>query len=139
MVSRGHLDGLAAAKEYVELPRRLRGLRRRDPRVFALHLNGDCMEPKYRDGDIVIVSPAATVRSGDDCYVAGPTFRWADSEATGALKRVYFDPGGWYRLVPRNLRYRPLYVHASEVTTLVKAVGKVRPAVRPCGRASANF
>ena len=32
---------------------------------YALKISGDSMEPTYRDGDIVVVSPGATVRPGD--------------------------------------------------------------------------
>jgi phage repressor protein C with HTH and peptisase S24 domain len=30
-----------------------------DDRAYALEVSGDSMEPVYRDGDIIIVSPAA--------------------------------------------------------------------------------
>ena len=36
-----------------------------DPRSYALEISGDGMEPVYRDGDTVIVSPRANVRRGD--------------------------------------------------------------------------
>ncbi|MDE2578835.1 MAG: helix-turn-helix transcriptional regulator [Hyphomicrobiales bacterium] len=36
-----------------------------DPNAYALEISGDSMLPAYRDGDIVIVSPAAPVRRGD--------------------------------------------------------------------------
>jgi phage repressor protein C with HTH and peptisase S24 domain len=36
-----------------------------DPNAYALEISGDSMDPVYRDGDIVIVSPAAPVRRGD--------------------------------------------------------------------------
>lgn len=36
-----------------------------DPHAYALEISGDSMEPVYRDGDIVIVSPAAPIRRGD--------------------------------------------------------------------------
>jgi phage repressor protein C with HTH and peptisase S24 domain len=36
-----------------------------DPHAYALEISGDSMEPVYRDGDIVIVSPAAPLRRGD--------------------------------------------------------------------------
>lgn len=36
-----------------------------DPHAYALEIAGDSMEPVYRDGDIVIVSPAAPTRRGD--------------------------------------------------------------------------
>ena len=36
-----------------------------DPHAYALEISGDSMEPVYRDGDIVIISPAAPLRRGD--------------------------------------------------------------------------
>ena len=36
-----------------------------DPNAYALEISGDSMEPVYRDGDLVIVSPAAPLRRGD--------------------------------------------------------------------------
>ena len=36
-----------------------------DPHAYALEISGDSMEPVYRDGDIVLVSPAAPLRRGD--------------------------------------------------------------------------
>lgn len=36
-----------------------------DPQAYALEISGDSMLPVYRDGDVVIVSPAANVRRGD--------------------------------------------------------------------------
>ena len=36
-----------------------------DPHAYALEISGDSMDPAYRDGDIVIISPAASVRRGD--------------------------------------------------------------------------
>jgi len=36
-----------------------------DPHAYALEVSGDGMEPVYRDGDIIIVSPHASIRRGD--------------------------------------------------------------------------
>ena len=36
-----------------------------DPNAYALEIAGDSMEPVYRDGDIAVVSPAASLRRGD--------------------------------------------------------------------------
>jgi phage repressor protein C with HTH and peptisase S24 domain len=33
--------------------------------AYALTISGDSMEPAYREGDTIIVSPAAPVRAGD--------------------------------------------------------------------------
>src|SRR3954447_17692201 len=40
-----------------------------DPNAYALEISGDSMEPVYRDGDQVIVSPAAPIRRGDRVVV----------------------------------------------------------------------
>ncbi len=43
-------------------------------RVFALEVTGDTMAPLYRDGDLLIVSPTASMRKGDRvvvCTTAG--------------------------------------------------------------------
>ena len=36
-----------------------------DQNAYALEITGDSMMPVYREGDIIIVSPAATIRKGD--------------------------------------------------------------------------
>ncbi len=36
-----------------------------DPHAYALEIAGDSMEPVLRDGDLVVVSPAAPIRRGD--------------------------------------------------------------------------
>ncbi len=36
-----------------------------DPQAYALEITGDSMEPVFRDGDTVIVSPQANIRRGD--------------------------------------------------------------------------
>ena len=40
-----------------------------DPHAYALEISGDSMEPVYRDGDTVIVSPQANIRRGDRVVV----------------------------------------------------------------------
>jgi phage repressor protein C with HTH and peptisase S24 domain len=40
-----------------------------DDHAYALEISGDSMEPAYRDGDTVIVSPQASIRRGDRVVV----------------------------------------------------------------------
>ncbi|MBV9734597.1 MAG: helix-turn-helix transcriptional regulator [Acidisphaera sp.] len=40
-----------------------------DPHAYALEISGDSMEPVFRDGDQVIVSPSAPIRRGDRVVV----------------------------------------------------------------------
>ncbi|MGH7132424.1 MAG: S24 family peptidase, partial [Phycisphaerales bacterium] len=56
-----------------------------DPDAFAARVVGDSMEPDYREGDIVVFSPARTVASGMDCFV-----RLEPDHAT-TFKRVFFE------------------------------------------------
>src|SRR5918999_692557 len=42
-------------------------------KVFALEVQGDSMEPLYRDGDVLIVSPSANIRKGDRVVVRTTT------------------------------------------------------------------
>jgi phage repressor protein C with HTH and peptisase S24 domain len=40
-----------------------------DEHAYALEISGDSMKPAYRDGDVIIVSPAAPTRRGDRVVV----------------------------------------------------------------------
>ena len=40
-----------------------------DEHAYALEVSGQSMEPAYRDGDIIVVSPAAPIRRGDRVVV----------------------------------------------------------------------
>ena len=40
-----------------------------DPQAYALEISGESMEPVYRDGDTIIVSPGANIRRGDRVVV----------------------------------------------------------------------
>ncbi len=103
------------ADEYISCP----DISDRD--AFAARVHGDSMSPRYTPGDIVIFSPAAATRSGDDCFV-----RFEDGQTT--FKRVFFesDESGKpvLRLQPRNERYRPMTVRPDQVTGLWRAVYK---------------
>ena len=36
-----------------------------DSHTFALEISGDALQPAYRDGDVILVSPGAPIRKGD--------------------------------------------------------------------------
>jgi len=89
-----------------------------DPNAFAVRVVGDSMEPKFREGDIVIFSPAAEVHNGDDCFV-----RFADPHET-TFKRIFFEKGDKIRLQPRNEKYSPTTVEGSHINGLYRATIK---------------
>jgi phage repressor protein C with HTH and peptisase S24 domain len=41
----------------------------RDEHTYALEISGDQMRPVYRDGDVIVVSPATPIRRGDRVVV----------------------------------------------------------------------
>ena len=87
-----------------------------DPNAFAVRVVGDSMEPKFHEGDIVVFSPAAEVRNGDDCFV-----RFAMPHET-TFKRVFFEAGNKVRLQPRNERYSPSIVEGKRINGLYRAI-----------------
>ena len=40
-----------------------------DEHAYALEIAGDSMKPAYRDGDVIVVSPATPIRRGDRVVV----------------------------------------------------------------------
>lgn len=96
----------------------------KDPHAFAARIHGDSMTPKYHQDEIVIFSPDAPVRSGDDCFV-----RFDDGRTT--FKRAFFESddqnNAVIRLQPRNERYRPQIIPAEKITGLYRAVYRYQP------------
>jgi len=89
-----------------------------DPNAFAVRVVGDSMEPKFREGDIVIFSPAAEVHNGDDCFI-----RFEMPHET-TFKRIFFEPDNKVRLQPRNEKYSPTIVDGKRINGLYRAVVK---------------
>lgn len=110
-----------------------------DADAFAARVAGDSMEPLYREGDIVVFSPARPVKSGTDCFVRLEP----DHETT--FKRVYFEgelaesaaaPGvapepaakgeQLIRLQPLNSAHAPRVVPRERVAGMYAAVSVTR-------------
>ncbi len=104
-----------------------------DADAFAARVVGDSMLPEYREGDIVVFSPARPVTSGMDCFVRTEP----DHEST--FKRVYFegsdeatkrrsDGGGkqLIRLQPLNPAYPARVLEREQVAGLYAAVSVMR-------------
>jgi len=89
-----------------------------DPNAFAVRVVGDSIEPKFREGDIVIFSPATEVHNGDDCFV-----RFAMPHET-TFKRVFFESDNKIRLQPRNEKYSPTIVDGKRINGIYRAVVK---------------
>jgi SOS-response transcriptional repressor LexA/transcriptional regulator with XRE-family HTH domain len=94
-----------------------------DPDAFAARVVGDSMLPDYREGDIVVFSPARTVKSGMDCFVRLER----DHETT--FKRIVLDDEASpreIRLVPLNPAFAERTVAREDVALLCAAVSVTR-------------
>ncbi len=105
-----------AAAEYVRCPDLT------DPDAFACRIVGDSMLPDYREGDIVVFSPAKAIKSGMDCFARIEP----DHEST--FKRVYLEgeKGEVIRLQPLNPAYSARTLSREQVAGLYAAVSVTR-------------
>jgi repressor LexA len=92
-----------------------------DKKAYAARLCDESMTPRYGKGDVVIFSPAAAARSGDDCLV-----RLSDGRLV--FQRVFFekaeDGDSVVRLQPRNEELRPVIISAAQIAATHRAVYK---------------
>ena len=117
----------AVADEYIAVPDCT------DPDAFAARVVGDSMEPEYREGEIVVFSPALDTPEGCDCFVRLER----DNETT--FKRVYFeDAGRLIRLQPLNSRYPPRTVEREDVAGLYAAAHVIRSVRATSSRGTAD-
>ena len=85
---------------------------------FALQIKGQSMEPRIKDGDVVIVRKQEDCDSGDVAVVLVN-----GDEAT--VKRIKKEPGG-IMLIPSNPAYEPKFYSNEDVESLpVRVIGKV--------------
>lgn len=107
-----------SAAEYVHTPDLT------DPDAFACRVVGDSMLPDYREGDVVVFSPARPVKSGMDCFARIEP----DHEST--FKRVYIEADGagaeMIRLQPLNPAYASRTLAREQVAGLYAAVSVTR-------------
>lgn len=85
---------------------------------FCLQIKGDSMEPKFSEGDVVVIRQQPTVENGEIAVVL-----INGNDAT--IKKFYRTPAG-IKLVATNPAYDPLFYTLQEVNELPLAViGKV--------------
>jgi SOS-response transcriptional repressor LexA len=95
-----------------------------DPDAFACRVVGDSMAPDYREGDIVVFSPARAIKSGMDCFAR------IEPDHQSTFKRAYVevDAGGneLIRLQPLNPAYPARVYPREQVAGLYAAVSVTR-------------
>lgn len=92
-----------------------------DPDAFAARVVGDSMLPEYREGEIVVFSPALPTPNGCDCFVRLER----DNETT--FKRVFFeDDERVIRLQPLNEKFAARTLPREDVAALYAAAYVMR-------------
>ncbi|MDP2168265.1 MAG: XRE family transcriptional regulator [Thermodesulfovibrionales bacterium] len=84
--------------------------------VFALRVTGDSMEPEFKEGEIIIVTPHVDVNPNDFIVVKNK-----DGEATFKQLKKY---GTKWVLHPLNSRYPDLEVRRGDFTIIGRVVKK---------------
>ena len=84
-----------------------------------MQVKGDCMEPKFSDGDVVIVLQQPEVNSGDVAIIM------VNSDEAIMRKVKIFEDGG-LNLIPTNPTYQVKRFSQEEIEALpVRILGKV--------------
>lgn len=95
-------------------------------RRFSATVDGDCMEPRYRHGDVVIFSVDAVDAEG---VVEGRNYFIQLDDGHNTFKRVFVDPDDPDMLVLRcwNEAYPPRTIDRRSVRLLARAIYKLVP------------
>ena len=85
---------------------------------FGLRIKGDSMEPRMREGDVVIVRKQDSAETGDTVLVLV-------NGDSATVKKIKYGPDG-ITLLPTNPAHDPLFYSAAEVEQLpVRVIGRV--------------
>lgn len=85
---------------------------------FGLRIKGASMEPRMREGDVVIVRRQDTADTGDTVVVLV-------NGDSATVKKIKYGPTG-ITLLPTNPAYDPMFYTADEVENLpVRVIGRV--------------
>lgn len=85
---------------------------------FGLRLKGASMEPRMREGDVVIVRKQSNVETGDTAVVMV-------NGDSATVKKIKKGPSG-ITLIPNNPAYDPVFYSNDEIVSLpVRILGKV--------------
>ena len=86
---------------------------------FGLRIKGSSMEPRIRDGDVVIVRRQEDADTSDTAVILV-------NGDSATVKRIKKDPDGSLWLLPNNPAYDPQHYSPAEIATLpVRIIGKV--------------
>ena len=125
-VERFHGVSAARAEERAQVSRGRIPVPASNERRFAAVVDGDCMEPRYCDGDVVVFSVDAAEGEG---ILEGKNYFIQFTDGENTFKRIFFDPEDSDRLVLHcwNPRYPTRTIEREQIALLARAVYGVIP------------
>ena len=99
-----------------------------DKDAFALIIEGDSMEPRFFEGDQVIISPNRSPHNGD-FVVARFNENTNDNNAHGVVFKQFFHANGAHNVIELkslNNAYSPISAHISHFSFIYPAIRLVR-------------
>ncbi len=95
-------------------------------RRFAAVVDGDCMEDRYRNGDVVVFSVDAAESEG---ILDGRNYFIQFDDGENTFKRIFLDPDDADRLILQawNPRYPSRTIERSRITLLARAIYRLVP------------
>jgi len=120
-----HFHGVSAAKteDRMAVQRAAIIVPQSTDRRFSVTIDGDCMEPKYQHGDVVIFSIDAAEREG---IIDGRNYFIQFADGDNTFKRIFLDPENRETLQLKcwNARYAPRTVERASIKLLARAMSK---------------
>ena len=86
-----------------------------DPTAYCLEITGNSMLPVYREGDVIIVSPKASVRNGDRVVV-----KTTDGKVT--VKTIERKTAKVVELASLNTKHKPIKLAMKEVDWMARII-----------------
>lgn len=109
------MEAVENVVDYEEIPQAMAAT----GEYFGLRIKGSSMEPRIREGDVVIVRKQNDADAGDTAVVLV-------NGGSATVKRIKKEPDGSLWLLPNNPAYDPVHYSASEMASLpVSIIGKV--------------
>lgn len=93
--------------------------------AFVLKIDGDCMEPDYEDGSVIVFAPVRVGESKSQRFEGGRDYYIEHTDGKSTFKRVYFEQrgdDGFFRLEPINPKYDAFEIPEQMVARISRAI-----------------
>jgi phage repressor protein C with HTH and peptisase S24 domain len=91
--------------------------------AFALRIEGDCMEPSFPSGSVVVFAPVHPGDGPSPKFTSGKPHYFEHTDGKSTFKLVFYEPPkARYRLECINEKYKPMFVPEQLLARMSRAV-----------------